>query len=339
MHRRIARLSGTFGVAVALAASALTTPTLAALPAGASASATATPATVSAGNYAGFVLSFTNSGPSNISNLFLVADTPSGWQFVNTVNGPALNGTSYGSCPNTGGSLRCSFGAVPAGTGPILVTAVYLAPAGLDRDVTITFHYNSTGSTGGKSHGNDIAAPAGTVHITTDKDLGGQFAYNGNNTVADNSSLSKNNKQSTAVDASGVGRTNFELVVQDGPTLGPPTDGTITGDDCPGQATQTGEWSDLDVGKDTTFTNPFRATIVVYQGGNNTVTGLCWISQTGTDVSGDPIYTGTLLTVASNTCDDPNSPTNFPCFTLTKVGANLQVVFISKHNGRLHLSP
>jgi hypothetical protein len=333
MRRRIARTTGTLGVAVALAASALTTPTLAALPAGAVGNATATPATVSAGSYAGFVLSFTNNGPSNISNLFLVADTPLGWQFVDTVNGPALNGTQYGSC--TGTSLLCNFGAVPAGTGPILVTAVYLTPAGLNSPVTITFHYNSTGTTGGKSHGNDIAAPSGTVTVTTDKNLGGQFAYNGNNTVADNPNLSKNNKQSTAVDASGVGRTNFELVVQDG-LSGPPTDGTISGD-CSGQATQTGEWSDLDVGKDATFTNPFRATIVIYQGGNNTVTGLCWIYRTGTDLNGHPLYTGTLLTVADATCD-PNSPTP-PCFTLTKVGANLQVVFISKHNGRLHLSP
>ena len=333
MRRRIARTTGTLGVAVALAASALTTPTLAALPAGAMGSATATPATVSAGSFAGFVLSFTNNGPSNISDLFLVADTPPGWQFVNTVNGPALNGTTYGSC--TGTSLMCNFGAVPAGTGPILVTAVYLTPAGLNSPVTITFHYNSTGTTGGKSHGNDIAAPSGTVTVTTDKDVGGQFAYNGNNSVTDNTNLSKNNKQSTAVDASGVGQTNFELLVQDEGTVGPPTDGTITGD-CSGQATQLGAWSALDVGNNTTFSNPFRATIVVYQGANDPVTGLCWIRQTGTDVNG-PVYTGQLLTVADNTCD-AISPIA-PCFSLSKVGPNLKVVFISNHNGVLHLSP
>jgi len=334
MRRRIARTTGTLGVAVALAASALTTPTLAALPAGAMGSATATPATVSAGSFAGFVLSFTNNGPSNISNLFLVADTPPGWQFVTTVNGPALNGTTYGSC--TGTSLMCNFGAVPAGTGPILVTAVYLTPAGLNSPVTITFHYNSTGTTGGKSHGNDIAAPSGTVTVTTDKDVGGQFAYNGNNSVTDNTNLSKNNRQSTAVDASGVGQTNFELLVQDGATFGSPPPARIT-NDCSSQATQTGEWSGLDVGNSTEFSpKTFRATIVVYQGGNDTVTGLCWIHETGSDSNG-PLYTGTLLTVAENTCN-PNLLLP-PCFTLTKVGPNLQVVFISTHNGVLHLSP
>ena len=336
MRKPIARFSATFGLALALAASALTSPTLASLPAGASASATATPPTVSAGKYAGFVLSFTNNGPSNISSLFLVADTPPGWQFVATVNGPALlNGSPYGSCPNTGGSLLCNFGAVPANTGPILVTAVYLTPTTLNGPATITFHYNSTGSTSGKSHGNDIAAPSGTVQVTTDKNSGGTFGYNGNLTVSDNTNLSKNNKQSTAVDASGTGGNNFELFVQDGPTFGPPTDGTINAD-CSSQATQLGEWSGLDVGHDTTFPSPFRATIVVYQGANDTVTGLCWIHQTGTDQDGNPVYVGTLLTVADNTCSDPLTP---PCFTLTKVGPNLQVVFISTHNGVLHLSP
>ena len=337
MRKPIARFSATFGLALALAASALTSPTLASLPAGASATATATPPTVSAGKYAGFVLSFTNNGPSNISNLFLVADTPPGWQFVDTVNGPALGINPYGSCPNTGGSLLCAFGAVPANTGPILVTAVYLAPANFSGPVTITFHYNSTGSTSGKSHGNDIAAPSGTVQVTTDKNSGGTFGYNGNLTVSDNTILSKGNKQSTAVDASGTGANNFELFVQDGPLFGPPTDGTIN-TDCSSQATQLGEWSGLDVGHDTSFPSPFRATIVVYQGANDTVTGLCWIRQTGTDING-PIYTGTLLTVADNTCNSATNPTNFPCFSLSKVGPNLQVVFISNHNGVLHLSP
>jgi len=337
MRRRIARISGSLAVAVALAASTLTSPTFGALPSGASASATATPLTVSSGDYAGFLLSFTNNGPSNISSLFLVADTPAGWQFVNTVNGPFLNGQPYGtsSCPNTGGSLLCNFGAVPAGTGPITVTVVYRTPTGVNTTTNVTFHYNSTGSTSGKSHGNDIAAPEGQITLTTDKNFGGRFGYNNNNTITDNTNLSKTNKQSTGVDASGVGQTNFELTVQDGPTLLPPTDGTISGD-CSGQATQLGEWSALDVGNNTTFSNPFRATIVVYQGANDPVTGLCWIRQTGTDQNG-PVYTGQLLTVAANTCNDP--PTNFPCFTFSKVGPNLQVVFISNHNGVLHLSP
>ena len=328
-------------MAVALAASALTSPTFGALPSGASATATATPPTVSSGDYAGFALSFTNNGPSSISSLFLVADTPAGWQFVNTVNGPFLNGQPYGtsSCPNTGGSLVCNFGAVPKQTGPITVTVVYRTPTGVNTTTSLTFHYNSTGSTSGNSHGNDIAAPKGQITLTTDKNFGGRFAYNNtdtvNNTVTDNTNLSKTNKQSTGVNANDVGQTNFELTVQDGTGVVPPTDVT---EDCSTQATQLGEWSALDVGNNTTFPNPFRATIVVYQGANDPVTGLCWIRQTGTDPStGNPVYTGQLLTLPANDCNNP-SPT-MPCFSLSKVGPNLQVVFISNHNGVLHLSP
>ena len=141
--RRLMRVTGTLGVVIALAAGVLTSPTLAAKPAGATANAISQPDTVSAGNTAAFNLTFTNNGPSNISTLFLAADTPTGAQFVGTFNGPVLGTSPYGTCPNTGGSLGCSFGAVNAGVGPITLTVVYVVPSNLNGDFTITFHYNS----------------------------------------------------------------------------------------------------------------------------------------------------------------------------------------------------
>lgn len=333
MRRRIVRVIGTLGVVTALSAGALTSATLAAKPAGATGNAVSQPNTVSAGNTAAFNLSFTNNGPSNISALFLAADTPAGAQFVGTFNGPVLNGNPFGTCSNTGGSLFCSFGAVNAGVGPITLTAVYVVPSNLNGDLTITFHYNSTGTTGGNSHGIDIAAPSGTVHVTTDPNFAGRYVVNGNQlTISDGTTLSKTNKQSTAVDASNTGATLVTLTAQDGPKVSPPA--VQSGTDCSPNSAVIGEWSAINVADDTTFTTPFRVTITIYQGPNaNQVAGLCWIyldKATG-------LVTAQFLSNPTDLCTDPL--TNVPCFSLNKTGNNLQVVFITKHNGVLHLSP
>jgi len=336
MRRRIARISGSLTVALALAASALTSPTLAAKPAGATANAISQPGTVSAGNTAAFNLSFTNNGPSNISSLFLAADTPTDAQFVGTFNGPVLDTSPYGSCPNNAGtSLFCSFGAVNAGVGPITLTVVYVVPPTLDGDFTITFHYNSTGTTGGNSHGNDIAAPSGTVHVRNDANFAGRYAVNGNQlTISDGATLSKTNKQSTAIDASATGATLISLTAEDGPKVTPPP--VTAGDICSSPSPVIGEWSAINVGDNTSFTNPFRVTMTIFQGPNpNQVTGLCWIYL---DTVTNQV-TGLFLSNPDSLCSDPNSPSSVPCFLLNKTGNNLQVVFISNHNGVLHLSP
>jgi len=333
------RVTGTLGVVIALAAGVLTSPTLAAKPAGATANAISQPDTVSAGNTAAFNLTFTNNGPSNISTLFLAADTPTGAQFVGTFNGPVLGTSPYGTCPNTGGSLGCSFGAVNAGVGPITLTVVYVVPSNLNGDFTITFHYNSTGTTGGNSHGNDIAAPSGTVHVTTDTNFAGRYVVNGNQlTISDGTTLSKTNKQSTAIDATGTCAptcpTLISLTAQDGPKVTPPP--VTAGTDCSPTSSVIGEWSAIDVGDNTSFTNPFRVTMTIYQGPNpNQVTGLCWIYL---DTVTNNV-TGLFLSNPDNLCSDPTSPSTVPCFLLNKTGNNLQVVFITRHNGVLHLSP
>ena len=333
MRIRSARATGVLWVVFALAATALSSPALGAKPAGAVGTAVAQPGTVSAGEPVAFNLTFTNNGPSNISALYLVADTPPGSQFIGVPIGP-----SVGSCPNTDGKLLCTFGSVPATTPPITITltAVYVTPSPLDGDWTVPFHFNSTGTTGGNSHGNDIAAPAGTVHVTTDSNFAGRYVVNADQlTIGDDTTpLSKSNKQSTVIDASATGQTLISLTAQDGKGVAPPT--IQTGDDCGPSSTQIGEWSALNVGDDTTFTNPFRVTVSVYQGANpNQVSGLCWIYLD--KVTGK--VTGQFLSNPANLCDSLTSPSVTPCFSLTKPGNNLQVVFISRHNGLIHLSP
>src|SRR5437773_7047375 len=153
MRIRSARATGVHWVVFALAATALSSPALAAKPAGAVGTAVAQPGTVSAGEPVAFNLTFTNNGPSNISALYLVADTPDttlGAQFVGVLIGP-----SAGMC-NTGGSLFCSFGAVPANAPTITLTAVYVTPSPpFNSDWTVPFHFNSTVPTRGNSPGID----------------------------------------------------------------------------------------------------------------------------------------------------------------------------------------
>ena len=70
-------------------------------------------------------------------------------------------------------------------------------------------------------------------------------------------------------------------------------------------------------------------------GAPNQVSGLCWIYLD--KVTGK--VTGQFLSNPANLCDSLTSPSVTPCFSLSKPGNNLQVVFISRHNGLIHLSP
>src|SRR5579859_591795 len=333
MNHRTPRLIGALVFAAALATSSFSG-AVAKTPSGAAASAVAVPGDVSSGDYVAFLLTFTNNGPSNISSLFLLADTPTGATYEGVIQQP-----SYATCSagGTGTSLLCSFGAVNVGTS-FQVTTVYRAP-NITGQWSVNFHFNSTGTTGGNSHGADIAAPTGTVNLQPSGDCAEGFAVKGALNIAGNA-VSRNNRQSTAVDASGLGLSNFPLQVSDGPggSLDVNTVVYPGSFDCTGESAFS-EVSTLNVGDNQLFTGgTFRATIVVYQGPSpNQVNGLCWTYLDTNPAS--PTFNELVVRALTNPhdlCNDPTAPTNYPCFLLNKVGANLQIILISNHNGKIN---
>jgi hypothetical protein len=107
------------------------------------------PPAVTPGATAGYLLTITNPGPSNISQLYLIT--------TGAAPAPSFTAPSQGSCPNTGGSLFCSLGALRKGK-TATVTVAFPTPATAGT-FTVNFEWNTTGlgSGGGdNSHGDAL---------------------------------------------------------------------------------------------------------------------------------------------------------------------------------------
>jgi hypothetical protein len=248
MHQnRLPRLLGALGLAISLAGGTLFGTAFAAKPAGAMATATAVPSTVSPGGYAAFKIHFENDGPSHISQLDLAADTPSGATYIGVV--PPFD--SVCSQGGAGTALLCTFGAVNNGQS-LDLTVVYQTPSNASGSWTVQFHFNSTGTTtGGNSHGGDIAAPSGTVGIyAASADFAGGFTFGSNLTIGTNTNLGTGNPQSTTVFAPAdyIPVTAGELS-----TGGPP---------CPASSCL-GQWSQVNVNNGATYPGGFKITITI----------------------------------------------------------------------------
>jgi hypothetical protein len=206
------------------------------------------PSLVANGSGAGYQVTITNSGPSNISTLFMVTKIP---------DAPAILTTTQGSCSAPGsGPLRCSFGALNAGQS-VTVVAGYVTPTS-GNTFDPVFQANSNGATfsdsKGRSHGDTLQDPNETAtQLTTNRDFAGGFAINQND-VKTGSDVGKNNVQSTTVTPPVVG---VITTAQDG--LGANAF-TCTG--C--TKTLFGDWSRVTVGGGQSFGSLFPVTLLVF---------------------------------------------------------------------------
>jgi hypothetical protein len=161
---------------------------------------------VSAGNNVGFYEWLRNDGPSNISQLFVNAATPSASTATLVGAKWSINDSSgtlrTGDCP-VAADLVCSFGAVNAGQTVYLIAAYTIgANVANKTSVSVTFDWNTTGVPPGKnkSHGDATSkTDSVTVAGTDNADAAGNFNFSqGGITVADNQTLSASNAQATS---------------------------------------------------------------------------------------------------------------------------------------------
>jgi hypothetical protein len=205
------------------------------------------PALVANGSGAGYQVTITNNGPSNISTLFLVTKIQ---------DSPALLTTTQGSCAAPGsGPLSCNFGGLRAGQS-VTVVAGYAAPAsGTSFDPVFQANSNGVSFTDPKrSHGDTLQDPNETpTALSKNTDFAGGFAINQNDVkTADN--VGRNNPQSTTVTPPAVG---VITTAQDGLAANAFT--------CTGcTKTLFGDWSKVTVGQGEPFGNLFPVTLLVY---------------------------------------------------------------------------
>lgn len=203
------------------------------------------PSAVTPGDVAGYRVTINNGGPSNISQLYLIAylgDT------TTPAPDPVYTSPTKGSCPNINDTLYCSLGQLRSGKS-VSVTVAFMTPADA-TSFSIRFEANTTGATssdGGASHG-DTIFQTGTTALTDDPDFAGRFVTSGLQTVANDQALGSGNLQTTRVGAPALGI---------GVTV---ADGTPASAWCP---TCTSESSDVSVNNGATFSNGFKIEIQV----------------------------------------------------------------------------
>jgi hypothetical protein len=270
------------------------------------------PAMVHNGADAGYQITITNGGTSNISQLYLVGSgAPT---FVGGPDGAA--------CTGPGVTLKCTFGAL-SGNPPSSVTIIvaYKTPAS-GNSFSQAFEANTTGvSLNDKhhtSHGDTLDFTGSSV-LTLDKNYGGGFDKD-KSTVGTDASLGKNNIQSTQLTPPVIG---VIATVQDG--LG---DDSFT---CTPTCTKTlfGEWSKVTVGSGGTYLDAngdqilFSVSLMVY--GKSLPTGV-----TADSIQLVHVLDSGAVDILSEPCGA--TPT-LNCLTVTKVGSNFKITGWVDQNG------
>jgi hypothetical protein len=204
------------------------------------------PSLVAAGSDAGFQVTITNAGPSNISKLFLATDTKVAADYVTT---------TQGTCAAPGKALSCTFGALRKGQ---TVTVVAAFPTSQDATAFAAgFFATTSGATskdkGHSSHGDTLRDPNEVATELTDSpDFAGGFSVDGH-PVSTDTALSYGNVQSTTVTPP---RGGIVVTAQDGLP-----DDAFSCPICLG--TLFGEWSSVNVGDGQVQQGLIKVTLVV----------------------------------------------------------------------------
>lgn len=204
------------------------------------------PSLVAAGSEAGFEVTISNAGPSNISKLFLGVDTAVAPDYLTT---------TQGTCSAPGTRLSCSFGALRKG-GSITVVAAFPTSQGA-TSFAAGFFATTSGATnsdkGHNSHGDELRDPQeAATQLTNSINFAGGFSVTGA-PVSTDPALSNANVQSTTVVPPKAG---IVATAQDG--LGPDAF-TCTG--CTG--TLFGEWSSINVDNGKVQSGLIKVTLTV----------------------------------------------------------------------------
>ena len=173
-------LAGSFVLAVAGTSSASTP--------GWTASAVPLPATVHNGADAGYDVTITNGGTSNISALYL-----------NSASVPTyVAGPDAAACSGPGVPLQCSFGALVSGAHVEILVAFSTPSSG--SSFVAKFQASTTGVAGDPNHNShgDYLNFSATTALSSNKNFAGGFSTN-TDTVSTDDSIGPKNIQSTSV--------------------------------------------------------------------------------------------------------------------------------------------
>jgi hypothetical protein len=249
----------------------------------------ALPGSVAPGATAGYSVTITNNGPSNISSLYLVTKTTAATTYVDDSAG-------RNACTDAGVALSCAFGALnPLESVTVIVAYTTTGSGSFDP----VFEGNTTGQAftdPKRSHGDVLTDLdfTGTA-LNGDKNFGGSFNVTFGGLVSNNASLTGQNKQSTKV---------ANLPAAAGATVldGPNATGTCDSSSPVDCSKLFGEWSDVNVGTGGPFSQPIVISISYKSG---TPTSFLHVFDDGSQQA--------VGQCAGNVA--PTSTSQLPCFT------------------------
>ena len=291
-------------------------PAPASTPTGWSAEVVPLPAKVHNGADAGYRITITNNGTSNVSQLTL-----------NGTDSPTfVGGPNAGSCSQPGVPLTCSFGSLAgvnqAPRNSVRIIVSYKTPA-TGSSLSEAWVASTTGfstNDGGTSHG-DTLPMAATTTLTGDTNFGGGFDKD-KSTVGNDGSLGLNNTQSTQVTPPVVG---VIATVEDGSGVSFTCAPTIC------TKTFFGEWSRVTVDSGEAFFDNgvppkpvlFPVSLLVF--GKSLPSGV-----NANSIQLVHVLDSGAVDILSTKCG--STPT-LNCLTVTKVGQNFKITGWVDQNG------
>jgi hypothetical protein len=327
---RLARFASLIGVGALVLSAFAVAPVAAKTPSGWDISATPLPDLVKSGNDAGYAVTITNIGPSNVNAVtasIVTSDavnaTPTYLSAITRNQGDAV------TCSSTG-QLTCSLGTLTPGT-VITFTVAYLVPDGTSGAFDLSLKLRAgTGDVegGNQSRGDAFARPVST-DINNTQNFDGGFVRpadatdidGGDKTYATGGTLGRTNRQTSEVTVNSLGVT---VNVKDGSLVDTSTIQCATS--VVANCDHGTEWTSMSVpGHD----GYIKVTLNVYGG---SVDG--GVQSGDFSVIHDP-DTGATYEITTQ-CDPPNTqPTSGECLTATKVGSNWRIVVWLLNNGNL----
>jgi hypothetical protein len=282
------------------------------------------PNVVSPGSDAGWFVTVTNNGPSNINDLNISITSEETGALPSYFVGMDLSSGGTEACSTDTGALVCNVGTlVDGGTASFTVAFdVPLSDTGtFDLNIGLFAGTGNTDSDGpGKSRG-DKKTFTNSTPISSSSNFDGGFTVD-ETSFATNQNVGRRNVQATSI--ANVG--DFIGVTIE--------DGITTGVDCLVSASATcfGEWSAINVNDGAPFTSPFKVTLLVLGSavpGGTSVEDIVLVHELdggGVDVIGD---------APGERCVSAGDSASAECIYVSKVGGNYQIVAWLFQNGNL----
>lgn len=285
------------------------------------------PNVVSPGNDAGWFVTVTNDGPSNINDLNISITSEEAGALPSYFVGMDLSSGGTESCSTATGALVCNVGTL-VDDGTVTFTVAFDVPSTdtgtFDLNISLRAGTGDTETDGpGKSRGDKVTFTNSTP-ISSSSNFDGGFTVD-DFTYQTNQNIGRRNLQATTVENVGG---SIGVTIEDGITTGVNCSTTVQ----PACATLFGEWSSLNVGDGAPFGSPFKVTLLI--SGSSVPGGtsvddivLVHVLDNGSiDVIGD---------TADERCASAGDSASAECIFVTKIGSTYRIVAWLFQNGNL----